>query len=74
MRQNSPVERDPVTVLAKIREISETFALNRNEMQPRRALQCGAVALRRDAGAPRAPAGTRMREGGSGARKAERSC
>ena len=50
MRQNTPVERDPVTVLGNIREISKTFALNRNERQRRRELHREDFDLLRDAG------------------------
>lgn len=50
MRQNTPVERDPATVLGNIREISKTFALNRNERQRRRELHREDFDLLRDAG------------------------
>ncbi|MCH8062839.1 MAG: acyl-CoA/acyl-ACP dehydrogenase [Chloroflexi bacterium] len=49
-QQNTPVARDPATVLANIREISKTFALNRNERQRRRELHREDFDLLRDAG------------------------
>ena len=49
-QKDIPTGRDPATVLENIREVSEKFALNRNERQRRRELHSEDFDLLKNAG------------------------